>query len=153
MPPSGFDGVWKRNGNAAALLFVVTRLNQSRATSAVSNRPTSSRVLRRIRREWSVSRRNVRVWDELDGYLGPLTKAPAQSGEMRLHCCSIARYSCFSRKGISPKSQQSQVSHRKDLMRRSLDWPSVSAGLWDVDVMRSALLERTYRTKCAEFPR
>jgi hypothetical protein len=106
VPPSGFDGVWKRNGNTAALLFVMTRLNQSRATSAVSNRPTSSPVLRRIRREWSVSRRNVRVWDELDGYLGPLTKAPAQSGEMRLHCSSIARYSYFSRKGISPKSEQ-----------------------------------------------
>jgi hypothetical protein len=40
-------------------------------------------------------------------------------------------------------------------MRQRLDWPFALAGLWDADVMRSALLKREYqmRAKCAEFPR
>lgn len=67
--------------------------------------------------------------------LGAWTKtlAQAQSGEMRLpaRCCS-GRYRIFfvSRKAISPKSSKSGQSHL-DLMRQSLDWPFVSAGLWD----------------------
>jgi hypothetical protein len=73
VPPSSFDGVWKRNGSAAALLLGVTRIDgkvretvtkpeqpdQSKATSAVSKGPTLNRALRRIQmREWSGSQKS-----------------------------------------------------------------------------------------------
>lgn len=64
----------------------------------------------------------MRVWDGKD--------IESAGREWRDEAAVLDATVMFSKKAISPKSNN-QVNHIWDLMRQRLDWPFVSAGLWE----------------------